>query len=70
MSRRGAEWPATIRHGGEVYTKTGKTGTHERTGRASAEYELVRRVWLLEDGTVEGESTPRRTRGGRNRSAR
>jgi len=53
---KGKGWPSTILVGGQVYTRTGKTGTNVRTGLPSAEYELTRRAWLLEGGEVENES--------------
>jgi len=56
---KASDWPATIRHRGEVYTKTGKTGRNERTGCPSAEYELVRRVWLIHGGEIDDEGAGR-----------
>jgi hypothetical protein len=54
-----SEWPASLKHEGKTYLRTGKTGTSVSTGQPSAEYEaasgLPHRVWLRADGTVRDE---------------
>lgn len=47
--------PGSVARDGSLYYATGKYGADIATGQPSAEYEddSGRRLWLLEDGTVE-----------------